>query len=146
MEREVYPVSSKAPIIGRRIFTTQAGLHQTGVQKQQDAPGGLIYLPYAAALVGREDAELNLVGSLSGMDGLVAILNNEMKAAGEEKRYSLYSKTVKEVYDRVHAAFDGKWDEEAGKYVDHHVSFFEPSHLLAMVRELEKESENGNSL
>jgi len=146
MEHEVYPVSSKAPIIGRRIFTTQAGLHQTGVQKQQEAPGGLIYLPYAASLVGREDAELHLVGSLSGMDGLVAVLNKEMEAAGEEKRYTLYSKTVKEVYDRVHAAFDGKWDEEARRYVDHHVSFFEPSHLLEMVRELEKESENGNNL
>ena len=146
VEAEVHPVSSKAPVIGRRIFTTQAGLHQTGVQKQQDAPGGLIYLPYAASLVGREDAELHLVGSLSGMDGLVAVLNKEMEAAGEKKRYSLLSKTVKEVYDRVHAAFDGNWDEKAGKYIDPHVSFFEPSHLLTMVRELEKESENGNSL
>lgn len=146
MEAEVYPVSPKAPIIGKRIFTTQAGLHQTGVEKQQDAPGGIIYLPYAASLVGREDAETHLVGSLSGMDGLVAVLNNEMKAAGEEKRYSLFSKTVKEVYDRVQAAFDGTWDEEAGRYVDSHVAFFTPSRLLEMVRELEKESENGNDL
>lgn len=146
MEAEVYPVASKAPVIGRRIFTTQAGLHQTGVQKQEDAPGGLIYLPYLPSLVGREAAELHLVGSLSGMDGLVAVLNKEMEAAGEKKRYSVLSKTVKEVYDRVHAAFDGTWDEEAGKYTDAHVSFFEPTHLLEMVRELEKESENGNSL
>ncbi len=146
METEVYPVSSKAPIIGRRIFTTQAGLHQTGVQKQQDAPGGLIYLPYSANLVGRTDAEMHLVGSLSGMDGLVAVLNKEMEAAGEKKRYTLFSRTVKEIYDRVHAAFDGTWNEEAGKYIDPHVSFFEPSHLLEMVRELEKELENGNSL
>jgi len=146
MEAEVYPVSSKAPIIGRRIFTTQAGLHQTGVQKQQNAPGGLIYLPYAASVVGREQAELHLVGSLSGMDGLIAVLNKEMEAAGEAKRYSLFSRTVKEVYDRVHAAFDGNWDEEAGRYIDPHVSFFEPSHLLDMVRELEKESEDGNSI
>lgn len=146
MEAEVYPVSSKAPIIGRRIFTTQAGLHQTGVQKQQDAPGGLIYLPYSPALVGREQSELHLVGSLSGMDGLVAVLNKEMEAAGETKRYSVLSKTVKEIYDHVHAAFDGNWDEAAGKYVDSHVSFFEPSHLLAMVQELEKESENDNNL
>ena len=146
MESEVYPVSSKAPIIGRRIFTTQAGLHQTGVQKQQAAPGGLIYLPYAAAEVGREQAELHLVGSLSGMDGLIAVLNKEMEAAGEKKRYTLFSRTVKEVYDRVHAAFDGAWDEAAGRYTDPHVSFFEPSHLLEMGRELEKESENGDSI
>lgn len=146
MEAEVYPVSSKAPIIGRRIFTTQAGLHQTGVQKQQDAPGGLIYLPYAASLVGRTDTEMHLVGSLSGMDGLVAVLNKELEAAGETKRYTLFSKTVKEVYDRIHNAFDGTWDEEAGRYIDPHVSFFAPSHLLEMIRELEKESENENSL
>lgn len=146
MEAEVYPVSSKAPIIGRRIFTTQAGLHQTGVQKQQEAPGGLIYLPYSASLVGRADAEMHLVGSLSGMDGLVAVLNKELEAAGETKRYTLFSRTVKEIYDRVHNAFDGTWDEEAGRYTDPHVSFFEPSHLLEMIRELEKEPENENSL
>lgn len=146
MEAEVYPVFSKAPIIGRRIFTTQAGLHQTGIQKQEEAPGGLIYLPYAPSLVGREEAELHLVGSVSGMDGMVAVLNRQMEAAGEKKRYSVLSKTVKELYDHVHAAFDGTWNEEAGKYVDSHVSFFEPSHLVKMVRELEKEPENGNSL
>lgn len=145
MEAEVYPVSSKAPLIGRRIFTTQAGLHQTGVQKQHDAPGGLIYLPYAASLVGRTDAEMHLVGSLSGMDGLVAVLNKELEAAGDKKRYTLFSKAVKEVYDRVHDAFDGTWDEEAGKYIDSHVTFFEPSHLLEMIRELERETENENS-
>jgi isopropylmalate/homocitrate/citramalate synthase len=56
---EVHPVSTKAPLIGGSIFTTQAGLHQTGVQRHKEAPGGLIYLPYSPGLVGEQVESIN---------------------------------------------------------------------------------------
>jgi isopropylmalate/homocitrate/citramalate synthase len=143
---EVCPIFSKAPMVGEGIFTTQAGLHQTGVQRQLEAPGGLIYLPYSSPLVGREQVELHRVGGLTGMDGLVAILNQQLEAAGEQKRHTPLSRTVKLVYDKVHDAYDGTWDEEKGKYVNPRTTFFEPQELLEMARELESRSENGENL
>ncbi len=62
IHREVAPIPPKQPIVGSNIFTTQAGLHQTGVQRQVQAPGGLIYLPFAPALVGRRNETLNRIG------------------------------------------------------------------------------------
>jgi isopropylmalate/homocitrate/citramalate synthase len=139
---EVCSTFSKAPMVGEGIFTTQAGLHQTGLQRQLEAPGGLIYLPYSSSLVGREQVELHRVGSLTGMDGVVAILNQQLEAGGEQKRHTLLSRTVKLVYDKVHDAYDGAWDEEEGKYVNPRTTFFEPQELLEMARELESRSQN----
>jgi len=139
---EVCSIFSKAPMVGEGIFTTQAGLHQTGLQRQLEAPGGLIYLPYSSSLVGREHVELHRVGSLTGMDGVVAILNQQLEAAGEHKRHTLLSRTVKLVYDKVHDAYDGTWDEEEGKYVNPRTTFFEPQELLEMAWELESRSQN----
>ena len=139
---EVYPVSSKAPLIGGGIFTTQAGLHQTGVQRHNEAPGGLIYLPYSPGLVGREQVELHRIGGLTGMEGVVAILNQELEAAGETKRHTMVSRTAKLIYDKVHDEYDGTWDEEERKYVNPRTTFFEPQELLEMSRELEGGSGN----
>jgi isopropylmalate/homocitrate/citramalate synthase len=146
IDSEVCPVSSQAPLIGDAIFTTTAGLHQTGVERQLSAEGGLIYMPYFASLVGRRREAFHRVGGLSGNDGLVAILNQELEAASEEKRYSLLSRTIKWLYEKVHEAYDGTWDEKEGKFVDPRTTFFEPLELLEMAREFERRSQDGNSL
>ena len=139
INKEVVPIPDKSPIVGEGIFTTQAGLHQTGVQRQSEASGGLIYLAYSPTLVGRSHAELNRVGGLSGMDGLVTILNSQMAAAGEERRYTLTSRAVKHVYDRVHEAYDGTWNAQEGKYANPRKAFFLPEELMKIAREFEKE-------
>lgn len=139
-ESEVCPVPAKTPIVGRDIFTTQAGLHQSGVAKQGEAPGGLIYLPYASSMVGRERDELHRVGGVSGMDGLVAILNEELESRGDQKRFTLLSRTVLALYDMVHASYDGKWDEKAGKFLDPRRTFFEADELLEAALEIEGRS------
>ena len=133
-------MASNTPIIGRAIFTTQAGLHQSGVAKQGEADGGLIYLPYASSLVGREQNGLYRVGAVSGMDGLVAILNQELKKRGEGNRYSLLSRTVLALYEKVHQSYDGDWDEAAGRFAGSRKSFFEAEELLEAASDLEKES------
>jgi isopropylmalate/homocitrate/citramalate synthase len=139
---EVHPVSSKAPLIGGSIFTTQAGLHQTGVERQAEAPGGLIYLPYSPNLVGREQVELHRIGGLTGMEGVVAILNQELEAGGQNRRHTMVSRTAKQIYDKVHDEYDGTWDQEDRKYVNPRTTFFEPQELLEMSRRMETGSEN----
>jgi isopropylmalate/homocitrate/citramalate synthase len=146
IDSEVCPISSHAPLIGKAIFTTHAGLHQTGVERQHDAEGGLIYLPYSASVVGRKREKFHRVGGLSGNDGMVAILNQELKAAGEEKRYSLLSQTIRWLYEKVHEAYDGTWDEKEGKFVNPRTKFFEPHELMEMAREFERRSQDGNSI
>ncbi|MHC4657154.1 MAG: beta/alpha barrel domain-containing protein [Planctomycetota bacterium] len=146
IDSEVCPISSQTPLIGKTIFTTHAGLHQTGVERQHDAKGGLIYLPYSASVVGRRREKFHRVGGLSGNDGMVAILNQELKAAGEEKRYSLFSQTIRWLYEKVHEAYDGTWDEKEGKFVNPRTTFFEPHELMEMAREFERRSQDGNSI
>jgi len=79
---EVVTIPEKQPIIGGDIFTTQAGLHQTGIQRQSQTPGGLIYLPYDLRFVGRKETGLNRIGSLSGTDGIISLLNRNREASG----------------------------------------------------------------
>jgi isopropylmalate/homocitrate/citramalate synthase len=145
IDSEVCPISSQAPLIGKAIFTTKAGLHQTGIQRQLDAQGGLIYLPYGASLVGRKTEQLHRVGGLSGNDGIVASLNQQLEAAGEQKRYTLLSRTVKWLYQKVHEAYDGTWDEEEGRFVNPRTTFFERWELMEMAREFERRSQDGDS-
>ena len=80
------------------------------------------------------------------MDGLVAILNQELEAKGDQRRYTPVSRTVKRVYDRVHAEYDGTWDEETKAYVDPRTTFFEPREILAMAEEVEGEPQDERSL
>ena len=135
IEREVVPLNEKQPVIGSTIFLTQAGLHQTGMERQKEAPGGLIYLPYAPELVGREAGELHRIGALSGMDGLVAVLNAEhQRRTGRPGPYSLTSRAVKRAYDTIQAAYDGEWDAAAGRPTNERRSFFDPGELWELAQ------------
>ena len=61
VEDNLTAVPHNAPIIGD-VFTTQAGIHQAGVARQEEAPGGLIYLAYDAGLRS-DEARLNGISS-----------------------------------------------------------------------------------
>ena len=135
---EVVPIHEKLPIVGSDIFSTQAGLHQTGVQRQDEAPGGLIYLPFDPGLVGRHQLELNLIGALSGMDGIVSVLNRHQETAGTRgKRFTSVSKLIKLIYDRIHEAYDGRYDQAEDRYVGYRTTFFEIEELVQMLEQLE---------
>ncbi|RJQ37353.1 MAG: 2-isopropylmalate synthase [Dehalococcoidia bacterium] len=134
---EVAPVPEQQPIIGGRIYTTQAGLHQTGVQRQTEAPGGLIYLPFDPTMLGRHNEIMHRIGSLSGIDGIISVLNR-YRASGEgDHVFSQTSRLVKYVYDRVHEAYDGCYDTEQGCYLGYRTTFFEPEELARLVVEYE---------
>ncbi|MGH7126201.1 MAG: hypothetical protein ACREFI_17630, partial [Stellaceae bacterium] len=100
VDTEVTPLPDRAPIIGE-VFTTTAGIHQAGVGRQGDAPGGLIYLPFAASLFGRNEVELSRIGSLSGAEGIISVLNRELERMGKTERVSGTSRVVKQIYDRI---------------------------------------------
>ena len=114
------------------MFTTQAGIHQAGVAKQANAPGGLIYLAYDPALVGRTEAERSVIGAMSGSEGIVAILNAEADRRGAEVRFSTTSRVVKEIYDRVQEAYDGQYDAAADRWNDYRTTFFTPEEIWQM--------------
>lgn len=134
IDEELTLLAPMSPIIGD-VFTTQAGIHQVGVAKQADAPGGLIYLAYDPALVGAETAERSLVGALSGSEGIVSILNREAEARGLELRLSNASRVVKKIYDRVQRAYNGEYDESIDAWVNYRTTFFEPAELWDMMDE-----------
>jgi isopropylmalate/homocitrate/citramalate synthase len=138
MQTCVSPIPPKQPIVGRHIFTTQAGLHQTGVARQGEAPGGLIYLPFDPTLIGRENDVLNLIGALSGMDGIVAVINEYHKLAGDESRkLTTTSRSAKYVYDKIQDAYDGRFEPAEGRYVDFRETFFEAVELVELVEQYE---------
>lgn len=134
VEENLTPLPPTAPIIGD-VFSTQAGIHQAGVMRQEDALGGLIYLAYDPAQVGRSQAERNLIGGMSGSEGIVAILNAEAQRRGLDVRFSSVSRVVKEVYDRVQAAYDGEYDESQGRWVNFRTTFFSPDEIWEMAAE-----------
>lgn len=139
IDTEVVALSAQAPLVGGGVFTTQAGIHQTGVSRQQAAPGGLIYLPYDPLTIGRDTVTLNRVGALSGMDGLVAVLNGEEeRRSGKPGNFKVTSRVVKQLNDHVHASYDGQWDEALGKYLSPRTTFFEPGELLDLARSFEE--------
>ncbi len=138
MSRDVIGLPQKLPVIGNNIFATQAGLHQTGMQRQGEAEGGLIYLPVDPAVIGRREIELSRIGSLSGIDGIVSILNQQREAAGDSRpRLTGTSRLVKRVYDGVHQAYDGRYDADQDRWVDYRTTFFEPADLMALAEEYE---------
>jgi len=135
---EVTEINIKSPIIGDAIFTTQAGIHQSGVERQKKAEGGDIYLPFDPNLLGEHAVELHRVGALSGAEGIVAILNTKAKAeTGKDETYTTASRVVKCVYDKVQEAYDGAWDESQGAYVNERKGFFTPDELYALAKEYE---------
>ncbi len=131
IEEHLLPVPDAAPIIGR-VFSTQAGIHQAGVARQGDAPGGLIYLPYDPAMVGQEGAERAVIGSLSGAEGIVSILNREAESRSLDNRFSTVSRVVKEIYDRLQAAYDGRYDAESDRWLNYRTTFFSPEEIWQM--------------
>lgn len=134
IDQHVTPVSPKHPIVGSSVFATQAGLHQTGIERQKEATGGLIYLPLDPAIFGRERVELNLIGSLAGMDGIVAVLNAEIeRRTGQAGHFGNASKMVKRIYDAVQEAYDGTAGEVHGGE-ESRTSFFSPADILALAR------------
>ncbi|HWO93291.1 MAG TPA: hypothetical protein VNL92_00835, partial [Dehalococcoidia bacterium] len=135
IEHEVSQLSERAPIVGP-VFSTQAGLHQTGVARQEDAPGGFIYLPYDPELVGAHQEELSLVGAVSGMDGIAAVLNYGLRQRGKDAHFTNANRVVKLIYDRVQAAYDGEYDAASGQYKNVRRTFFTPEELVAMAEEL----------
>ena len=136
---EVCTIPPKQPIIGE-VFSTQAGLHQTGVRRSDEAGGGPIYLPFDAALVGDEAVEQHRIGALSGMDGIVSVLNRKVKEeTGQEGTYSNVSRAVKHVYDHIQASYDGAYDRESDTLVGQRRTFFSAEEILALAREAEDE-------
>ncbi|MBF8268216.1 MAG: (R)-citramalate synthase, partial [Dehalococcoidia bacterium] len=135
LAQEVCTISPKQPIIGE-VFATQAGIHQSGIRRQEDAEGGLIYLPFDARVVGEEAMELNRIGALSGMDGIVAVLNQQIKVeTGRTGRYTITSKVVKYIYDRLQEAYDGTYDRDKDTLVNPRRTFFTPQEISALAKE-----------
>lgn len=132
LDADVIDTPPKQPIIGD-VFATQAGIHQLGVARQQASEGGLIYLAYDPSLVGRDSEELDLIGSLSGMEGIVAVLNRQARVrTGQPGPFTTTSRLVKQIYDRIQAAYDGEYDPEADRFVGCRRAFFSPTELAAM--------------
>jgi isopropylmalate/homocitrate/citramalate synthase len=134
VHEKLTPVAANAPVIGD-VFTTQAGIHQAGVIRQEGARGGLIYLAYDPSLVGNNEAERNLIGAMSGSEGIVAILNAEAERRGIEERFTTMSRVVKEIYDRVQDAYNGTYDESADRWVDYRTTFFTPDEIWQIAAE-----------
>ncbi|HXF50674.1 MAG TPA: 2-isopropylmalate synthase [Dehalococcoidia bacterium] len=134
IDTEVTPLPDRAPIIGD-VFTTSAGIHQAGLSRQEEAPGGLIYLPFAASLFGRTEVELSRLGALSGAEGIVSVLNRELERIGSAQRVSTTNRVVKRIYDRIQEAYDGVYDPATDTWSGYRRSFFTPDEVLAMARE-----------
>jgi len=134
IDTEVTPLPDRAPIIGE-VFTTTAGIHQAGVGRQDDAPGGLIYLPFAASLFGRKEVELSRIGSLSGAEGIISVLNREMERQGKSERFGATSRVVKQIYDRIQDEYDGQYDSQHDHWVNARRTFFTSEDILEMARE-----------
>ncbi len=138
IRKDVSDIPVKQPIIGEAIFTTQAGIHQSGVERQAKAEGGDIYLPFSGTVLGKEEVETMRIGSLSGMGGIVSVLNRYAKRlTGEDGKYNGASRAAKYVYDKVQEAYDGRFDETTGKWVGYRTTFFSPEEVWALAKEFE---------
>ena len=131
IERNLIPLPRTAPIVGE-VFTTQAGIHQAGVARQANAPGGLIYLAYDPALVGRTEGERSVIGAMSGSEGIVSMLNAEAGRRGAETRYTTTSRVVKDIYDRIQAAYDGEYDKASDRWTNYRTTFYTPEEIWEM--------------
>lgn len=134
IDTEVTPLPDRAPIIGE-VFTTTAGIHQAGVGRQGEAPGGLIYLPFAASLFGRKEVELSRIGSLSGSEGIISVLNREMERQGRSDRFKETSRIVKQIYDRIQDEYNGQYDAQHDHWVNSRRTFFTSEDILELARE-----------
>jgi isopropylmalate/homocitrate/citramalate synthase len=127
-------IAPNAPIVGD-VFTTQAGIHQAGVARQEDAPGGLIYLAYDPAQLGRSGTERSVIGAMSGSEGIVAVLNREAEKHGVETRFSTTSRVVKEIYDTVQAAYNGEYNQTRREWNGYRTTFFSPDEIWQLAEQ-----------
>jgi isopropylmalate/homocitrate/citramalate synthase len=134
VDGEVTELNDRLPLIGE-VFTTTAGIHQAGVGRQDAAQGGLIYLPFAASLFGRSEVELSRVGSLSGSEGIISVLNRELERSGSETRVKETSRVVKQIYDRIQDEYNGQYDDKHDHWVNARRTFFTADDILALARE-----------
>ena len=134
VDNEVIQLNDRLPLIGE-VFTTTAGIHQAGVGRQAAAPGGLIYLPFAASLFGRKEVELSRIGSLSGSEGIISVLNREFERLRSETRVKETSRVVKQIYDRIQDEYNGQFDERDDHWVNSRRSFFTSEDILELARE-----------
>jgi len=134
VDAEVTALNDRLPLIGD-VFTTTAGIHQAGVGRQDAAPGGLIYLPFAASLFGRKEVELSRVGSLSGSEGIISVLNRELERSGSETRVKETSRVVKQIYDRIQDEYNGQYDEQHDHWVNSRRTFFTSEDIIELARE-----------
>jgi isopropylmalate/homocitrate/citramalate synthase len=134
VDRDVIELNDRLPLIGE-VFTTTAGIHQAGVGRQDDAPGGLIYLPFAASLFGRKEVELSRIGSLSGSEGIISVLNRELERSGSETRVKETSRVVKLIYDRIQEEYDGQFDAQHDHWVNSRRAFFTSEDIITLARE-----------
>lgn len=138
IQTKVVSIPQKLPIVGSNIFTTQAGLHQTGIQRQAEAQGGLIYLPFLPESVGHKEVELNRIGALSGMDGIISVLNRYQETTGIlGHQFTGVSKLIKHLYDQIHEAYDGHYEEIRDMYVKYRTTFFEAEELARMAEQIQ---------
>jgi isopropylmalate/homocitrate/citramalate synthase len=134
VDGEVIGLNDRLPLIGE-VFTTTAGIHQAGVGRQDAAPGGLIYLPFAASLFGRQEVELSRIGSLSGSEGIISVLNRELERIGAETRVKETSRVVKQIYDRIQDEYNGQFDEQHDHWVNSRRSFFTSEDIIELAKE-----------
>jgi hypothetical protein len=73
-----------------------------------------------------------MVGAMSGSEGIVAILNQEAERRGLEARFTSMSRVVKEIYDKVQAAYDGEYNESEGRWTGYKTTFFTPEEIWEM--------------
>jgi len=135
IEEHLTSLSPHAPIVGD-VFTTQAGIHQAGVARQEEAAGGLIYLAYDPTLIGRKETESSVIGALSGAEGIVPLLNREAERRGLALHFTNVSRVVKDIYDRIQAAYDGHYDATLDRWLNYRTTFFTPGEIWHMAEEL----------
>ena len=85
-----------------------------------------------------EKALNSLLTDLSGMDGIIAILNHYWDASGiHGPRLTGTSKLVKIIYDWIHGAYDGRYNHTQDRYVDYRTTFFEKEELSRIAEHLQ---------
>jgi hypothetical protein len=99
-----------------------------------------MYLPFDPGIVGRQQIELNRIGALSGVDGIISIVNQYLDAADIQRpRLTNTSKLVKRIYDWIHEAYDGRYDQAQDRYLDFRTTFFEVEELVRIAEHLHAE-------
>ena len=108
------------------------------MEKQKAAAGGLIYLPFDPAAVGRNEDERHRIGSLTGIDGIIAVLNYWWQSTGQDRTpLTGTSRLAKQLYDAVHAAYDGEYDARTDRFINCRNTFFEAKDLAQLAHEIE---------